>query len=246
MEQGATLVLVSHDPTAIERVCDRVVVVDARAEGVRRAGRRGPPPLSPHARHGDRRVAVAAARRRRGRDAARASSRSRTATVAGATCSARASRCARELVVDGQAERAVLALEVRDQRGELVFRTDQRARRGRRAARGELRRSSGWRSSAATTTWLPACSTRTRRRDGCSTAWRASRSPACRTARASRTCAASGALPLKPEDAIAHAEAEAARKRAAGRLPGRLRRDGRASRTRSRARSRRSSCASGR
>src|SRR5919112_3420953 len=28
MEQGATLVLVSHDPSAIERVCERVVVVD--------------------------------------------------------------------------------------------------------------------------------------------------------------------------------------------------------------------------
>ena len=26
--QGATLVLVSHDPTAIERVCERVVVLD--------------------------------------------------------------------------------------------------------------------------------------------------------------------------------------------------------------------------
>ena len=40
-----------------------------RAEGVRRAGRRGPPPLPPDARHGDRRVAVAQADRR-GRDAA--------------------------------------------------------------------------------------------------------------------------------------------------------------------------------
>ena len=28
MEAGATLVLVSHDPTAIERACERVVVLD--------------------------------------------------------------------------------------------------------------------------------------------------------------------------------------------------------------------------
>ena len=67
MEAGATLVLVSHDPTAIERVCERVVVLDGGrkafdgpvAEGL----------LLYHRLLGTetRRVAVAAARRARAR-----------------------------------------------------------------------------------------------------------------------------------------------------------------------------------
>ena len=58
MEAGATLVLVSHDPSAIERVCRRVVVLDDGRRGLRR--RRWPraalalPPPARHARRAPR------------------------------------------------------------------------------------------------------------------------------------------------------------------------------------------------
>ncbi len=44
---GNTVVLVSHDSAAIERVCERVVVLDARQGRVRRPDRRGAPALPP-------------------------------------------------------------------------------------------------------------------------------------------------------------------------------------------------------
>jgi ABC-type polysaccharide/polyol phosphate transport system ATPase subunit len=122
MEQGATLVLVSHDPTAIERVCDRVVVLDGGrksfdgpvAEGL----------LDYHRMLGTE--AGASQSLRPGAEAAvtlaeldiqDGDGRRRHMFRPGEPLRAR-------LAVAGRAERAVLALEVRDQRGELVFRTD--------------------------------------------------------------------------------------------------------------------------
>jgi ABC-type polysaccharide/polyol phosphate transport system ATPase subunit len=122
MEQGATLVLVSHDPTAIERVCDRVVVVDA--------GRKAfDGPVAEGLLHYHRMLGTETGASQSLRPAADeamllaelevqdADGRRRHMFRPGEPLRAR-------LVVDGRAERAVLALEVRDQRGELVFRTD--------------------------------------------------------------------------------------------------------------------------
>jgi ABC-type polysaccharide/polyol phosphate transport system ATPase subunit len=122
MEQGATLVLVSHDPTAIERVCDRVVVVDAGrkafdgpvAEGLLHYHRMlgtetgASQTLRPT---GESEVGLAEL------EVQDADGRRRHMFRPSEPLRAR-------LAVRGQAERAVLALEVRDQRGELVFRTD--------------------------------------------------------------------------------------------------------------------------
>jgi len=122
MEQGATLVLVSHDPTAIERVCDRVVVVDAGrkafdgpvAEGLLNYHRMlgtetgASQTLRPAGESG---VGLAEL------EVQDADGRRRHMFRPGEPLRVR-------LAVDGQAERAVLALEVRDQRGDLVFRTD--------------------------------------------------------------------------------------------------------------------------
>ena len=122
MEQGATLVLVSHDPTSIERVCDRVVVLDGGrkafdgpvAEGLLhyhrmlgtetgasqslRPGEPGPVSLAEL-------------------DLQDADGRRRHMFRPGEQLRAR-------IVAEGRAERAVMAVEVRNQRGELVFRTD--------------------------------------------------------------------------------------------------------------------------
>ena len=122
MEEGATLVLVSHDPTAIERVCDRVVVVDAgrkafdgpvaeallhyhRMLGTERGGSRSLRPAS------DRALTITEL------EIKDAEGRTRHMFRPGEQLRA-------ELSVAGRAERAVVALEVRDQRGELIFRTD--------------------------------------------------------------------------------------------------------------------------
>ena len=123
MEAGATLVLVSHDPTAIERVCDRVVVVDEGrkafdgpvAEGL----------LHYHRMLGTELGASRSLRPATGRSLAigeleikDAEGRRRHMFRPGEPLHA-------ELTLDGRADRGVLALEVRDQRGELIFRTDQ-------------------------------------------------------------------------------------------------------------------------
>ena len=122
MEQGATLVLVSHDPTAIERVCDRVVVLDGGrkafdgpvAEGL----------LHYHRMLGTETGASESLRPAAGSalqigelDVQDADGRRRHMFRPGEPFRAR-------IAVVGRAERAVLAIEVRDQRGELVFRTD--------------------------------------------------------------------------------------------------------------------------
>ena len=122
MAQGATLVLVSHDPTAIERVCDRVVVLD----GGRKAF---DGPVAEGLLHYHRMLGTETG----------ASESLRPAGVGGPAIAeleiqdadGRRRHMFRpgeelrvRLAVAGRAERAVLALEVRDQRGELVFRTD--------------------------------------------------------------------------------------------------------------------------
>ncbi|HYH59409.1 MAG TPA: ABC transporter ATP-binding protein [Thermoleophilaceae bacterium] len=122
MERGATLVLVSHDPAAIERVCDRVVVLDAGqkafdggvAEGLLHYHRMlgtesgGSQSLRPSAGG-----ALTIAELEVKDDEGRVRHMFRPGEVLRA-----------DLVVAGPAERAVLALEVRGERGELLFRTD--------------------------------------------------------------------------------------------------------------------------
>ena len=122
MEHGATLVLVSHDPTAIERVCDRIVVVDAGRKAYDGAVAEGL--LHYHRMLGTEAGASQSLRPAGGGavtlaelEVQDADGRRRHMFRPGEPLRAR-------LAVQGQAERAVLALEVRDQRGELVFRTD--------------------------------------------------------------------------------------------------------------------------
>jgi ABC-2 type transport system ATP-binding protein len=124
MEAGATLVLVSHDPSAIERVCRRVVVLDHgrlqfdggvaegllfyhRLLGTEEGGSKSLRPGEP---------STLEVRELELKDA---EGRRRTAFRPGEALRV-------ELAVgSGQlAERAVVALEVRDEGGNLCFRTD--------------------------------------------------------------------------------------------------------------------------
>jgi ABC-type polysaccharide/polyol phosphate transport system ATPase subunit len=139
MDAGATLVLVSHDPTAIERICRRVVVLDegavafdgpvadgllfyhrllgaehGRSESLR-PGAGGSVGAGPQ--HGGsldgRRIEVAELELRDAGGAPRYAFRTGEALRVELTL-----RC------EAPAQRAVVALEVRDQRGERCFRTD--------------------------------------------------------------------------------------------------------------------------
>ena len=124
MEAGATLVLVSHDPSAIERVCERLIVLDHgqvqfdggvaegllfyhRLLGTEEGGSRS---LRPGERATleilELELQDADGRRR---SAFRPGEPMRVRLAAGSV---------------QPAERAVLALEVRDERGGLCFRTD--------------------------------------------------------------------------------------------------------------------------
>jgi ABC-type polysaccharide/polyol phosphate transport system ATPase subunit len=122
MEAGATLVLVSHDPAAIERVCDRVVVVDAGrkefdgpvAEGL----------LHYHRMLGTERGASVSLRPATDRavsitelEIKDAEGRARHMFRPGEALHV-------ALSLKGRAERAVVALEVRDRNGATIFRTD--------------------------------------------------------------------------------------------------------------------------
>lgn len=123
MEAGATLVLVSHDPTAIERACERVVVLDAgrvafdgpTAEGLlfyhRLLGTDGVQAGS--VRAGSGALGVASLR------LLDADARPRHMFRPG-----EAMRVELALEAPAPVARGVVALEVRDMRGDTLFRTD--------------------------------------------------------------------------------------------------------------------------
>ena len=127
MAAGTTLVLVSHDPSAIERICRRVVVLDdgkvafdgATADGL----------LFYHRLLG---TGEGRSRSLRPEAAERAQLEIAELELVDAGGQPRAAfRTGEELGVRMSvralepAERAVVALEVRDQRGEVCFRTDE-------------------------------------------------------------------------------------------------------------------------
>jgi ABC-type polysaccharide/polyol phosphate transport system ATPase subunit len=111
MAAGATLVLVSHDPAAIERVCRRVVVLDRGriafdgpvADGL----------LHYHA------ALAGTAGRAAGLELIDADGRPRASFRTG-----EAVRVRMTFTFEQPAERALAALEVRDARGATIFRTD--------------------------------------------------------------------------------------------------------------------------
>ncbi len=126
MAAGATLVLVSHDPSAIERICRRVVVLDGGrvvfdgqvADGL----------LHYHRLLGDSEGRARSLRPDAGRmplevvelELVDADGRARAAFRTGEQMGVRMRVRARE-----PAGRVVVAVEVRDQRGELCFRADE-------------------------------------------------------------------------------------------------------------------------
>jgi hypothetical protein len=122
MEAGATLVLVSHDPTAIERACERVVVLDrgrvafdgATAEGLLFYHRLlGPEtPVAP-ARAGSGALAITSVQ------LLDADARARHMFRPG-----EAMRIELTLGAPAPVARGLVALEVRDGRGDTLFRTD--------------------------------------------------------------------------------------------------------------------------
>ena len=125
MEAGTTLVLVSHDPTAIERVCRRVVVLEhgrvafdgGVAEGLlfyhRMLGTESGASASVRPSEGRAPIEVAELELRDGEGRRRHTFRT-----------GEPMRVAIELDCSAPAERGVAALEVRSERGELCFRTD--------------------------------------------------------------------------------------------------------------------------
>lgn len=124
MEAGATLVLVSHDPTAIERACERIVVLDAGrvafdgpvAEGLlfyhRLLGTDGPAQQA--LRPGSERLAIGSV------ELLDADARPRHMFRTGEQM-----RVSLAISSDTPVERGLVALEVRDARGDTVFRTDE-------------------------------------------------------------------------------------------------------------------------
>jgi ABC-type polysaccharide/polyol phosphate transport system ATPase subunit len=123
MERGATLVLVSHDPTAIERACERVVVLERG-----RVGFDGPVAegllfyhrlLGAEPRGAETLRAGTGALRITSLELLDADARPRHMFRPGEALRA-------EVAVEAPAPvaRGLIALEVRDTRGETVFRTD--------------------------------------------------------------------------------------------------------------------------
>jgi ABC-type polysaccharide/polyol phosphate transport system ATPase subunit len=123
MQAGATLVLVSHDPTAIERACERVVVLDGG--GVAFDGPVAEGLLFYHRLLGTE--ARGDAPLRSGSGALGVSSLQLLDADARPRHTFRPAEAMRvEVVLDAPAPvaRGVLALEVRDMRGDTLFRTD--------------------------------------------------------------------------------------------------------------------------
>jgi len=127
MAAGTTLVLVSHDPSAVERICRRVVVLDGgkvaydgdTADGLlfyhRLLGAEEGRSRSLRPGAGERaQIEVAEL------DLLDSADRTRAAFRSGEEMGVRMRVRALE-----RAERAVVALEVRDQRGDVCFRTDE-------------------------------------------------------------------------------------------------------------------------
>ena len=200
MDGGATLVLVSHDPSAIERVCRRVVVLEqgsVRFDGPVADGllfyhrllgteHGGSASVRPSGERGDVEIAEVEVQDADGqvRHMFRPGEHLRVALAV---------RVRRR-----PPTAAVAALEVRDSGGDRVFRTDASlgAVSGLVNVTFDVERLALL--GAATTTWWWACTTRTRRRPARSTGWRASRWRRRRTARASPTCAARGRVAGAP------------------------------------------------
>jgi len=129
MEGGATLVLVSHDPTAIERICRRVVVLEGGA--VAFDGPVADGLLFYHRLLGTERGASQSLRPAAGGPLERGSIEVVELELRDAQGARRrafrpgeALRVELSLRCAAPAQRAVAALEVRDQRGERCFRTD--------------------------------------------------------------------------------------------------------------------------
>ena len=124
MQRGATLVLVSHDPTAIERACERVVVLDAGR--VRFDGPVADALLFYHRLLGTEGAGTQALRaskpgvlRITGLELLDADARARHMFRTG-----EAMRVALVVEAPVPVARGLVALEVRDMRGDTVFRTD--------------------------------------------------------------------------------------------------------------------------
>ena len=170
-QRGGTIVFVSHDAAAVERLCERAVLLRAGRGRVRRADARGDDPLPATARRGAR---PGGARRRaqrvgerRGADRRRRAllgSERRAARAVPRPASRSSCGCA------SRRRRAIapprLSYELRDDAGLLVAggaRRHRRARLGRaaRRARAALRRRRGCRSRRGASTSASASPTRT-------------------------------------------------------------------------------------
>jgi len=128
MAGGTTLVLVSHDPSAVERICRRVVVLDggrvafdgSTADGLlayhRLLGADAGRSRSLRPAEGGQRAQIEVTELELRDAGGHSRAAFRTGEQLGVSMRVRAL---------GPAERAVIALEVRDQRGEVCFRTDE-------------------------------------------------------------------------------------------------------------------------
>ena len=124
MDAGATLVLVSHDPTAVERICRRVVVLDAGK--VVFDGRVAEGLLFYHRRMGTETGAGDSVRpaSHDGIEVAEVELRDAEGHRRHMFRPGEPLRVHMRLVARSAAVRAMVALEVRDERGERVFRAD--------------------------------------------------------------------------------------------------------------------------
>jgi lipopolysaccharide transport system ATP-binding protein len=122
MERGATLVLVSHDPTAIERICERVVVLDGGRKAFDGSVAEGL--LHYHRMLGTESGVSQSLRPASGSAVTIAELQIEDAEGRRRHMFRPGEPLRAAIAVEGSAERAVLALEVRYQRGDLIFRTD--------------------------------------------------------------------------------------------------------------------------